>query len=59
MDHADERHRRRGSDPQPNLALMMIGKALAQAYRPSADQPLPETLARIVKELARREERPR
>ena len=42
---ADEPRLPRIDDPPPNLALMVIGKALATAYRSSTDEPLPRTLA--------------
>ena len=45
----------RVDEPPPNLALMVLGKALAQAYAEPVDQPLPATLARIVDEIERRE----
>lgn len=47
----------RVDEPPPNLALMVLGKALAQAYSEPVDQPLPATLARIVHEIERREVR--
>jgi hypothetical protein len=34
----------------PNLALMMLGKALAQAYE-DADAPLPPSLAELVRQI--------
>jgi hypothetical protein len=39
----------------PNLALMIVGKALAAAYREAGDDPLPEGLTRILRELEERE----
>ena len=42
-------------DPPPNLALMVIGSALAKAYRQTAEEPLPPALAAIVRELKDRE----
>lgn len=47
----------RVDEPPPNLALMVLGKALAQAYSEPIGQPLPATLARIVDEIERREAR--
>jgi hypothetical protein len=41
--------------PPPNLVLMLIGKALAETYRDAMDQPLPEPLARIVRDIETRE----
>lgn len=41
----------------PNLVLMLIGKALAETYRDTMNQPLPEPLARIVREIESREAR--
>ena len=52
---ADEPRLPRIDDPPPNLALMVIGKALATAYRSSTDEPLPRTLAAIVREIEQRE----
>lgn len=46
----------RGEDPLPNLALMVIGRALAEAYRNFPDQPLPEQLACILREIGMREQ---
>jgi hypothetical protein len=37
-----------------NLVLMVLGKALAQAYEPDRKQPLPPALTRIVEDLERR-----
>jgi hypothetical protein len=47
----------RVDEPPPNLALMVLGKALAQAYAEPVDQPLPATLASIVSEIEEREAR--
>ena len=52
---ADEPRLPRIDDPPPNLALMVIGKARATAYRSSTKEPLPRTLAAIVREIERRE----
>ena len=43
--------------PPPNLALLVLGKAMAQMYWPAASTPLPEALAVIVRELERLEAR--
>jgi hypothetical protein len=45
----------RVDEPPPNLALMVLGKALAQAYREPAEGPLPPALARIVRTIEERE----
>jgi hypothetical protein len=45
----------RVDEPPPNLALMVLGKALAQAYLEPINQPLPPALARIVREIEERE----
>ena len=42
-------------EPAPNLALMLVGKALAETYRDAVDAQLPECLMCIVRELAERE----
>jgi hypothetical protein len=42
-------------DPPPNLALMVIGKALAKAYQSSLEEPLPRTLAAIARDIEARE----
>lgn len=42
-------------EPAPNLALMLVGKALAETYRDAVDEQLPECLMRIVRALAERE----
>jgi hypothetical protein len=42
-------------EPPPNLALMVIGRALAQAYGEVGARPLPEPLARIVLQIEHRE----
>ena len=43
LPHADE--------PPPNLAVVILGKALAEACREARDGPLPERLARILREI--------
>ncbi|HEY8563888.1 MAG TPA: hypothetical protein VIL65_00175 [Beijerinckiaceae bacterium] len=43
------------SGAAPNLVLLALGKALAQAYDASTTQPLPEPLARLVREIEERE----
>jgi hypothetical protein len=45
----------RVDQPPPNLALMIVGKALAAAYREAGDDPLPEGLTRLLRELEERE----
>ena len=35
----------------PNLALMILGKALTESYRDTIEQPLPELLARLVQQI--------
>ena len=45
-----------GEDPPPNLALMAMGRVLAEAYRDLTDQPLPEHLAGILREIQAREQ---
>ena len=37
--------------PPPNLALLVIGKALAKAYQSSMEEPLSRALAAIVREI--------
>ena len=41
--------------PPPNLAVMIVGKALAEAYRESIGDPVPEPLTRILREIEERE----
>lgn len=41
-------------EPPPNLALMIVGKALADAYRDAVEEPLPECLSRILREIEER-----
>jgi hypothetical protein len=48
-------HLPRVDEPPPNLALMVLGKALAQAYLEPIDRPLPPALAKIVREIEERE----
>jgi hypothetical protein len=43
-------------DPPPNLALMVMGRVLAEAYRDLTDQVLPEHLACILREIEAREQ---
>jgi len=43
-----------GEEPAPNLALMILGKALADAYRDAVEEPLPEGLSRILREIEER-----
>ena len=38
-------------EPPPNLALMIVGKALADTYREAVDDPFPECLTRILDDL--------
>ena len=47
LPHADE--------PPPNLAVLMVGKALAEACREAVAGPVPERLARILREIEERE----
>jgi hypothetical protein len=39
-----------GEEPAPNL-LMILGKALADAFRDAVEEPLPEGLSRILREI--------
>ena len=39
----------------PNLALMILGKALTESYRDTIEQPLPEPLARLVQQIGKGE----
>jgi hypothetical protein len=39
----------------PNLALMILGKALADTYGEGIDGPMPERLRRVLRELEERE----
>jgi hypothetical protein len=43
-------------DPLPNLAMMMVGRALAETLRDTIDAPLPEPLARILREICDRKQ---
>jgi hypothetical protein len=42
-----------GEEPAPNL-LMILGKALADAFRDAVEEPLPEGLSRILREIEER-----
>ena len=42
-------------EPPPNLAVMIVGKALAEVYRESIGDLLPERLAHILREIEERE----
>jgi hypothetical protein len=55
----DDRRLPHVDDLPPNLVLMVIGKALAQAYGTQETRPLPPKLHRIVREIERRERSPR
>jgi hypothetical protein len=55
MNVADDFRLPHVNEPPPNLALMIVGKALADAYRESVHAPLPECLALILRELEKRE----
>ena len=39
----------------PNLVLLALGKALANAYEEFSEQPLPEPIVRLVREIEARE----
>jgi hypothetical protein len=52
---SDEVHLPRVDEPPPNLALMVIGRALAQVYGEVGARPLPEPLARIMLRIEERE----
>jgi hypothetical protein len=52
---AQDRRLPRVDEIPPNLALMVLGKALAEAYCDTVGQPLPEPLARILREIEDRE----
>jgi hypothetical protein len=52
---ADDIRLPRVDEPPPNLAVMIVGKALAEAYREALDGSLPERLARILREIEERE----
>jgi hypothetical protein len=38
-------------EPPPNLAVMIVGKALAEAYREALEGPLPKRLTRILRKI--------
>jgi hypothetical protein len=48
----------RVDEPPPNLPLLVLGRTLAVAYREVLDQPLPEALARVVRQIEQRAPRP-
>ena len=48
---ADDLRLPRVDDPPRNLAMMMVGRALAETLRDTIDAPLPEPLARILREI--------
>jgi hypothetical protein len=48
----------RVDEPPPNLPLLLLGRTLAAAYREVLDQPLPEALARMVRQIEQRATRP-
>jgi hypothetical protein len=52
---SDEVHLPRINEPPPNLALMVIGRALAQAYGEVGARPLPEDLGHILLQIEERE----
>ena len=41
--------------PPPNLTLMVLGKAMTSVFWASANKPLQETLARLVREIEENE----
>jgi hypothetical protein len=51
MISSDECHLPRINEPTPNLPLLVIGRALVQAYGEVGARPLPEPLARIVLQI--------
>ena len=55
MNTADNLRLPHVEEPPPNLALMIVGRALADTYREAVDGPLPECLTRILSELEQRE----
>jgi hypothetical protein len=57
MNVAEDRHLPRVDETPPNLALMVLGRALAEAYRDTVGQPLPEPLDRILRAIEDREGR--
>ena len=44
---ADDIRLPRVDELPPNLATMIVGKVLAEAYREAVDAPLPECLAQV------------
>ena len=52
---ADDIRLPRVDELPPNLATMIVGKVLAEAYREAIDAPLPECLAQVLRELEERE----
>jgi hypothetical protein len=57
MNVAEDCRLPRVDETPPNLALMVLGRALAEVYRDTIGQPLPEPLARILREIEDREGR--
>jgi len=53
MTIADDLRLPRVDDSPPNLAMMMVDRALAETLRDTLDAPLPEPLARILREIER------
>jgi hypothetical protein len=41
----------RVDEPPPHLPLLVLGRRLAENYRDVLDQPLPEPLARMVRQI--------
>ena len=58
MPHPDTLRLPRVNEPPRNLALLVIGGALAKAYQDILAQPLPAPLHRIVRSMERRETLP-
>jgi len=58
MPHPDTLRLPRVNEPPRNLALLVIGGALARAYQEILAQPLPAPLRRIVRTLESRETMP-
>ena len=52
---ADDIRLPHGDEPPPKLAVLMVGKALAEACREAVDGPLPERLTDILREIEERE----
>lgn len=44
----------RVDEPPPNLTLLIVGKALAETYRATLDEPLPEGLAHVMRLIEER-----